>query len=640
MHVLRDRAAKFRKCESGPWSPCSKGRRGSEPAVRKQKGRHDSLIKRRCRNALNPKPADPAAAMLAKSRTGSRPIPSALDQERPIAMAWKDVLQRFGDALWPRPPIPGEIPGRAMEAARPRGGPVTSRHAELIRRIKVAYGHTDEEVRLHLIQPIAAVSDWLHLLPGPPGSGFERTGGASEQALLNCLWCLQAAEGQTFDDRRTGTHAEDGAQRWRLACGLGGLFVSMSDVLARVEVVSDQGEPWAALAMPMQHWLQSRGIERYRHRWVEASRAGFDPGIYVASRCLTADLVAYLSDGGAAAFTSMLTCIAKSDGAAADAVGSIVRRTGAAMVVRHGREGDRAERRLVRETLRQLFATPDWLPNSPGGHVWYAVDGLFLLWPEAGIRMLDALSSGHADAGAVYSLDSLLEELRGSAVIDWGPATMISIRPPGHATPHLAVRITDVHGLMLAGKPNAKPLTRKLEVGNERGGGEDPMLLAPKRPARSADRDDGGVGTSLTRAASLPAASADPQSVVTQQASLFEADRLGLDTSRIANGRTRAAVAEVMARLDDGFSTMKAEVTPTGIFVALTEFGDQGGDTAAIVRDLHGAGLLAADPADPSRRVGRRQFGPLDVAGVILNGEALHGYQAWRARVGTIGGQR
>ena len=61
--------------------------------------------------------------------------------------------------------------------------------------------------------PIAALAAWLHALSGVPDGGFERRGGAIEQALTNCLFSLQAADGRTFDACHAETSSPPDMQR-------------------------------------------------------------------------------------------------------------------------------------------------------------------------------------------------------------------------------------------------------------------------------------------------------------------------------------------------------------------------------------------------------------------------------------------
>jgi hypothetical protein len=142
---------------------------------------------------------------------------------------------------------------------------VLAPRSALVRRIRVAYGYPDDQFERHLLAPITSLASWLHLLPGHPGGGFDRSGGAIEQALTNCLFSLQAADGRTFDGSDVQAPSMDATQCWRLACGLGGLFVSLREMLTRIEVASDDGEIWPAAATPLMTWLVSRRAPKYHY---------------------------------------------------------------------------------------------------------------------------------------------------------------------------------------------------------------------------------------------------------------------------------------------------------------------------------------------------------------------------------------
>jgi len=507
-------------------------------------------------------------------------------------------------------------------------------HAALVRRIRVAYGHPDVEFDRQLHAPVVALAAWLHLMPGHPGGGFERRGGAIEQALTNCLFSLQAAEGRTFAvDGAEGSASPGHARSWRLACALGGLFASLPDVLARIEVVSHDGQVWPGIGLPLIDWLRSLGVSRYHYRWISARSDFARPAVYAAFRCIPPDTMSFIAHGDARIAADLISCVARTS----DPLGQVfqlVMRVAAAVSERERDGATTPGTDQFAGTLRRLLGTSDWLPNSPGGHVWCGTDGLYLLWPDAAVKVLDALP-GMRRTGHAAPHDRLLQDLVEGGIVDATPSPLVHIRTPGHDKSKLAVRLATHHPVLGELGRNATPLDLRVHAPEAgQGGGID---TAPPRQGakRTIGSHSGDANASDVKAPPAPAqgvldftgkqekldAAADPPVTV-----------LSLDTSRITNPRIRDAVDQVVARLDHSFDSMLARPVAAGVFVALTEFVGQHGDGAAVVRALHEAQLLACDGTTLDRRVVRERMEGAEQMGVVLRATAFVGYSDWAGR--------
>ena len=512
---------------------------------------------------------------------------------------------------------------------------VLALHAPLVCRIRVAYGYPDDEFRRHLHTPIAALAAWLHVLPGHPGGGFERRGGAVEQALTNCLFSLQAADGRTFElGSAEASPSPNHMQSWRLACALAGLVVSLPEVLGRIEVVSDDGHVWPGIGMPMLDWLTSLAAPRYHYRWTSVRRDLAWPAVYAASRCIPPDAMSFLAHGDVRIAADLMSCIAGSHDARGQ-VSQVVSRVAAAVAARERSGAAMPPPDELAVTLKRMLATSDWLPNSPGGHVWYGTDGFYLLWPDAATKLLDAMP-GTRSIAQPTSHDKLLEDLIGSGIVDATPSPLVHIRMPGHDKPKVAVRLADHHRVLGDLRRGATPLDLRVHIP---AGGQvaDENLASQSVAGGSAD-----LRGSDAIAADVSAAPASEQCVLdfTGECTDVDAGRestptmsvLSLDTSRITNPRTRETVDQVAARLDHSFDSMLAKTVSGGVFVALAEFVGQHGDGGAVVRALHEAQLLANDGATPDRRVVSERMEGVELMGVVLRASAFVGYSDWTDR--------
>jgi hypothetical protein len=506
-------------------------------------------------------------------------------------------------------------------------------HAALVRRIRAAHGYGDRDFSHHLHAPITALAAWVHQLPGPPGSGFERRGGALEQALMNCLFSLQAAEGLTFEaSGGEATSSPTITQGWRLACALGGLFVALPEILGRIEVVSERGDAWPSVGMPLLDWLTTLPTPKYRYRWRPVKAEPARPAVYAALRCIPLDAMSFLGRSDACIAQELLDSVAGSSAPRGQVFQLVTRVAGTvAANARCGATMPAADQ--LADTLKRLLGTSDWLPNAPGGHVWCGTDGSYLLWPDTAAKLIDALP-GTRHSGLAASHDKLLQDLAESGLIDATPTPLVRIRTPGQDRPRLAVRLASRHPVL--GDPMHGAARLDLRVHAQESGqvaGEWPAL----RPHADGDTGTRHADATAVDVKAPPAAGQYTLDFTREPTDLNAADEptasaLSLDTSRITNPRIREAVDRVVARLDQSLDSMLAKLVPGGVFVALTEFVGQHGDGAAVVRALHEAQLLACNGPTLDRRVSRQRMKGAEQTGVVVRSSAFVGYADWEDR--------
>ena len=526
----------------------------------------------------------------------------------------------------PRAPAPAPASLTAESVLAP--------HAALVRRIRVAYGYPEAEFQPHLCAPITALAAWLHALPGVPDGGFERRGGAIEQALTNCLFSLQAADGRTFDACHAEAASPQDTHRWRLACALGGLFASLPETLERIEVVSESGRVWPSIATPLLDWLTALDAPTYRYRWTAPRKERSTAAVYVASRCIAPDVMAFLAGGNARIAADLMACLIGS-GRAQGAISEVVHRIAATVAARVPLETNAPAPDLVASTLQRLLGTSDWLPNAPGGHVWCGTDGLYLLWPDAAVKLREALPHGMRTAEAFASNDKLLQHLAASGMVHRTPSPVLRIRPPGSATARIAVRIAEP--LHVLGNAGRQAMSLDLRVSPAIGQG-----LVDENEAALQDGDTDHVRERIAAGhePSRPPAGMQERLDFTLPLPEVEAAtppseppaRLLLDTSNISNPRVRELVDSVVARLDQAFDSMLTRIVKAGVFVALIEFVGEHGDGASVVRALHEAQLLATNGATADRRVVSESIEGADLRGVVLRASAFVGYADWTRR--------
>ncbi len=516
-----------------------------------------------------------------------------------------------------RSTVPPATPAPSPPSLRPSAADGLEQQRDLIARVRSAYGFSDAEFDLHLRSAIDALANWLHCLPGPPATEFGAKGGALRQALTTALFCLQAAEGRTFDGSTTEAPSNDLTQRWRLACALGGLFTPLEALLGHLDVVDDDGELWLPTAEPLVPWLQARGTTRYHYRWRPGGVDTRLSVVYIAARCIDGATYRFIALGAPRIAASLLGCLAGTDKAATNPVVDVVERI--AVAIASGQEAgkdstadDRPQ--VLKQVMRQLFAASDWLPNSPGSPVWFGADGLFLVWPDAATAIKAALQARLQGGKAMPTLDQLLAQLAAAGCIATaadGPT--LTIQPPGVNRRLDALRVSAPQQLLRELGVAAKPLQGRLQVSGK------------AQPQREAERsiisaDEPPVSTAVDLPPPVPTAPPEPLAL------------LQVDTSGIANVRIRQCIDAITERLNQRFDSMLARHVAHGLFVALAEFDHLADDHGAIVRALHDAGLLATDGATPSRKVCSEVIEGRSYPGIVLRCDRLQGHAEWQRR--------
>lgn len=480
--------------------------------------------------------------------------------------------------------------------------------AALVDRLRTAYGYPEPQFQKHLLSAIEAYAMWFHCLPGP-AADHRGQGGALRQALLTSLFSLQAADGRTFDGSDTEAPSSETTHRWRLACALGGLFAPVGPLLTYLEVVSEDGELWLPMADPLVGWLQARRIRKYHYRWHARTIEAPFAAVYVASRCIDISAMRFIVGGAPRIATSLLGCIAGTESASANPVSDVVHRIALAVAAGTTPEGagPSDQPAALRTAWRQLFATSNWLPNSPGSPVWLGRDGMFVVWPEAAQLINAALPPKGARARLARAPEELLALLLDAGcLLQSADGPVVQIHPPGSARTVTAVRVASPQKLL-------RELGLRVAALNVR-------LLAPADAAPTPPLNP-----------SSDAGAVEPQDC-TEPPAVPPPPPLKLDTALIANVRVRQAVEAVVERLDQGFDTMLARLVSDGVFIALTEFGNDHIDHGAIVRALHDTGLLASDNTTPSRRVRSEVIEGTAYPGIVLHPHRLTGYAPWRMR--------
>jgi conjugal transfer pilus assembly protein TraI len=244
-----------------------------------------------------------------------------------------------------RPGVPAVLGGATRgSAARPAPGEceifavgldeLLADHADLIGRLRIAYGGEEGGFENHLAPLIARFAAFVHLLPATRNAHFRRAGGNGHCELEVGFHALQAADAQIFSGRGTVQARRAAAPRWRAAAFATGLCLEVYRPVFGAAVYTDDGARWNPLLMPLLDWLQRRGCDGYTVRWAEASIAPRAAMLAVLPQILAPPLLEFLAEPDRTILDHAILAIAGPPGAGQTALASIVEQTLSRVVAR------------------------------------------------------------------------------------------------------------------------------------------------------------------------------------------------------------------------------------------------------------------------------------------------------------------
>ncbi len=207
-------------------------------------------------------------------------------------------------------------------------------HADLIGRLRIAYGGEEGGFENHLAPLIQRFAAFVHLLPATRDAHFRRAGGLLQCGLEVGLHALQAADAQIFSARGTVQARRAAAPRWRAAAFATGLCIEVHRPVFGASVYADDGTRWNPLLMPLLDWLQRRGGDGYTVRWAEASTAPRAAMLAVLPQILAPPLLEFLAEPDRTILHHMIFAIARSPPAGQTALAAIVEQTLSRVVAR------------------------------------------------------------------------------------------------------------------------------------------------------------------------------------------------------------------------------------------------------------------------------------------------------------------
>lgn len=555
----------------------------------------------------------------------------------------------------PPPPIPRQQaplppPRRAVPPGVPVYPPVdqgiivadpldiVETQADLIRRIRLLAGTQDADFEIRFLSVIRRLATYIQLLPASESDTHHGPGGLFRLCLELGFFAAQAAEAVVFAGRSGSEDRRREEPRWRYAAFLAGLNCELHRAVTHMTVVDVEGRVWPAFNEPITDWLNAGKSDRYFVRWTEGVSSAATTGLLI-NRITASDNLQYLQDGSPRIVPTLMDTIAGVRGheksALADLVDRIrekvVHRDKAVSPTNYGKltVGSHLEPHLL-DAMRQLVSTGKWTINEHKSRLWYAKNGLFLIWRLGAKEMLEVLSKASV-SGIPQDTQTLLEILLTAKVFtadkDGSPYWMIM--PPGSTTELVAVKLATPMTLFGTMLDEIKPLD---ELAGQQPAG--PALApatapAPKAPAPSAAAAGAAPPTKPATAAASPPAASEPAAAsespppaepsVQTPPPLVQTHAPGGSIPEVSEakqnatmpaavaGTLRPAPRDVMNSLLNEHLTRKARdqmgVTEHGFAVSIEHLASFGITLDDLIKNLQEAGWLYSPPEKPNKKV-------------------------------------
>ena len=478
-------------------------------------------------------------------------------------------------------------------------------HSSLIRRIRLCFGVDAETFEQQALLLIRRYADYVLTLPSTAKDHYSRPSGLFQLGLEVAFFSLQGVDGHIFSGRATITVRRHLEPRWRLATFIGGLCAELGSPSSKVELLDPHGEVWPSIIQPLRSWMAGRPPGRIRLRWKDPPADPLGLGLLALPHVATPDLLSYLGEGNSEILPSLLANVAGvSTLTLDDPLGNLVRRAYTLVVDRDlqaqrwrasgGRDTPHVMRFVVHAMRHLVRNDPHWSANRPKSRLWFASDGLYLVWPQGASDVVTWLENEQL-SGMPRSADALLAALLDTGAVDGPPENaVLSINVPGTSRPVDAVRLTSAAIAYGSAADYPAPLECDLAAA--------PHLEQSEPSAHSQGQN-----------VEAPAAKPDE--------SHHAEDRIALRLPHRLNRTLRDALADIMR--SPQVSTASADLRPgEPVFIPLDAFQSRQFQPQFAIRALAQAGMLETDLAGSPLTVTRTTAGVACV-GVLISAEFI-----------------
>lgn len=303
---------------------------------------------------------------------------------------------------------------------------IMATQSDILTRLRLASGLPENEFQHLYLRPMQNYAAYVHLLPVTRREHYRGAGGLIRYGFEAAISAYQTADGRLFS-------AEEGIERrrlteprWRYATFLAALCSELSRPLSDLIVVNGNGDEWPAYMYSLSEWLDQTGSRSYHIRWLVDGKARRGNPSYILPKIIPADCLQYIQEGHARITSSMLAVI---NGTLAPGeeftLNSVVRQVKDRLIARDREKnpdlygeltvGMHLEPHML-DAIRRMIKSGKWEVNTVKPRLWFAQDGLFLIWGRAAC---DEVLSAMGDIKGVPTDEvTLLETLIAADIVE------------------------------------------------------------------------------------------------------------------------------------------------------------------------------------------------------------------------------
>jgi len=575
----------------------------------------------------------------------------------------------------PRPPSP---PSRAAEPPRatavPQFPPVDTgievvpvarlmeANTDLLQRIRLSYGCDDATFQRFVVDIVERYARFVHLLPATADNFFRERGGLLRMGLEIAFFALQGTDGQIFGGRQTISQRVLLEPRWRYAAFLAGLLAEVHRALNQLIVIGEDGQSWPAYLGPLVDWCASCATDRYYLRWTPRTRENRATALFVLPLVVPADLMHWLNQDNRVIVPQLMASIGGLPTYhETSMIDALVRRCVAVVIdtdlrssadrYGHPVQGAHLERYLV-DAMRRLVADHVWQINAEKSRVWFARDGLFLVWPGCATEMVRLLAEKDELPGIPKSPETLAEILVAAGAFEAADdgSVVWQIAPPGASVALNAVKLSSPTILLTAVRCAPPPLDTDLcrpvaangssTLAVERAGGTDaataraveavrcPDVATPVAPVLSG-KTDGRRTTPSQMVMNLGGGAPDGGTSTAapgETARAVTSPGFSLKAPTRISPAVRTALSEIVETLNGPGRSAACRSVREGLFVPLQSFEARSIEPSLAVRSLSSADMIV--PAPDGAKTRRHEFDREARLGVVVKVAFVDGFDA------------
>lgn len=493
---------------------------------------------------------------------------------------------------------------------------VGSQH-ELIRRIRLLAGITDEEFLRMYLQPIRNMAAYIDALPATEHGHHNGAGGLFRLALELSFYSMQSSEGVIFSAREGVEKRRELEPRWRYAAFLAGLCCELHRVIREMLVVAPSGAEWPVHRVGLSKWLAEIDEERYYVKWVKESIHGYGSTSILVSKIIPESCLQYIQQGSLRILPAMFDVISGSPRPLEEAVlhdivssvrSKVIERDKSLSVTMYGRltVGSHMEPHIL-DAMRSLAKNGKWEINKGKARLWYGAEGLFLVWKTASKEIIEYFRIENIQ-GMPQDAATLLDTLCKTGVFednsDGSPFWTIS--PPEAKNELISVKFSNPDSL-LGALDNAPEkvgalLKKDAQVAAAHTTTDQvPVNEQSPEPSGNAQREGQPAEQSIQN--EVAETDALPAKEMNEAPQRDVSGNLPSELEVVLSMLTRDVLSVFLGDFHKGKLQGSTGVTPDGYAIEIEKLAGYGVDVHRIISELHQLGWLHTPADKPGKKI-------------------------------------